>query len=255
MTNVKTALITGASAGIGKAFAEKFAQQGFNLLLVARREELLVSLCQQLSKQYSIEANFIVKDLSQPNAAKELYNEVEEGGFVIDVLVNNAGYGIKKSFTKADWHQHDQSLHLMINTLTELCYLFVPGMLQQQYGRIINVSSLAAITPPFRGSLYSGIKSYVLHFSIALHKELRNKGVYCTAVCPGLTHTEFHNVMGVEKWTRRIPELFWMDVDKVVGQAYISVMKGKPMVINGLVNRVTAMIMRLIPFRLANALP
>ena len=142
MTNVKTALITGASAGIGKAFAEKFAQQGFNLLLVARREELLVSLCQQLSKQYSVEANFIVKDLSQPNAAKELYNEVEEGGFVIDVLVNNAGYGIKKGFTKADWHQHDQSLHLMINTLTELCYLFVPPTPKTRLSSLLGSSLL-----------------------------------------------------------------------------------------------------------------
>jgi len=243
----KTALITGASAGIGHAFAEQFAQHGFNLVLVARREDKLKEIAASISKVHGVKAETLPVDLSTQDAVPEIMAELDKRGLTVDVLVNNAGYAILDDFSEASWADHATMLEVMLIGYTRLCHAIIPPMKQRGYGRIINVSSLSAFIPPNAGSLYGGIKSYIVDLSIALDLELRPHGIHCTAVCPGFTYTEFHDVMQVRNFLSSIPSFVWMSADAVAREGYEAVMAGKLVVINGRINRLIAMVYNLMP--------
>jgi len=250
-SNSRYALITGASSGIGLAFAEEFARNRFNLILVARRREKLRAIGSELQQKYRIQVVMICADLNKADALESIQQRIAECNLTIDALVNNAGFGTNRNFLEADWSEHNRSLTVMLTGYTRLCYLLAPSMKARGYGRIINVSSLAAFLPPTAGSLYTAIKSYVLHMSAALDLELRPFGIHCTAVCPGFTYSEFHDVMKVRQAVSKYPGFMWMDAERVAREGYKAVMKGKPVVINGIVNSLIAGVAAVIPRYLA----
>lgn len=246
----KFALVTGASAGIGKALATEFARHGFGLILVARRKDRLTEIANTLNLRYNVPCHVYPADLSKNNAAQKLYDQLQKDGLQVDALVNNAGYAIMEKFTDASWKDHQAFLNVMLLSLTQLCYLFGQDMKRRGYGRILNVSSVAAYSPEWSGSLYGGIKSYVAHFSEALDLELKPHNVYCTALMPGFTYSEFHDVMGAKGALAKLPTWLWMDAETVAKEGYNALMNGEPAHINGLVNRSMVTAFNLMPRKL-----
>lgn len=243
----KTALITGASAGIGKALAEQFAVNGFNVVLVARRLDKLQEVATDLENRFAITATCVSADLAKAASPKKLYDTLVNKNIHIDVLVNNAGYAINESFTDTSWKQHQDFINVMMSSLTQLCYLFSKDMKARGYGRILNVSSVAAFAPEWGGSLYGAAKAYVKHFSEALDLELKPHNVYCMALCPGFTVSEFHDVMGVRSAVSKLPKWMWMDAKTVATQGYKALMRGEVTFITGVVNKTMVTAFELLP--------
>lgn len=186
-----TALITGASSGIGAAIAAQLAEQGTHLIVVARREDRLEALKQKLEADYGIKVTVIAKDLSEAGAAESLFRTVKSQNLAIDLLVNNAGFGRKGKFHKEPLSCYQQMMQLNISTMTELTYLFSQQMMQRGDGYILQVASIAGYMPVPGFAVYAATKSYVLNFGRAIHHELAGKNVHVTTLCPGATETEF----------------------------------------------------------------
>lgn len=187
----QTALVTGASSGIGKAFAYQLAKKGVNLVLTARSENKLSRITSDLISKFGIEATYIIGDLSKPNAAKEIYNEIIAKKLHIDLLVNNAGIGQWANFLDESIETYTVTINLNITSLVALTHLLLPEMLKNQKGGIINIASGAALQPGPYMAVYAASKAFVLSFSEALYGEYLDKGITVTAVCPGNTPTEF----------------------------------------------------------------
>lgn len=246
----RTALVTGASAGIGTAFAELLAAEGYDLLLVARREDRLRELADKLAKKHNGRYEVFPADLRDPAAPTEIVKHAEDLGVDIDVLINNAGLSGKGKFSETPWEEIDGELQVMVTAVTHLTHLIVPGMRERGWGRVVNLSSLAAFQPPGASLLYTGIKTYVLNMSMALDMELKPYGVNVTALCPGFTHSEFHDVMGTRSQASKLPGLLWQDADVVVRDGWEAVKKGKPVCVPGGVNKFLSASMRPVPTRL-----
>jgi hypothetical protein len=189
----KNVLITGASSGIGLAMAKDFASRGANLILTARSEDKLMQLAEDLSDK-NIKTHVFIEDISLPNSAQRLFNQVNETGLKVDVLVNNAGYGRWGNFDECPIEDYENMVHLNVTSLTELSYLFVDQMVKRGSGGIINVASTAAFFPIPYSAVYAATKAYVLSLSEALNFEYSKKGVHVMAVCPGATESKFINV-------------------------------------------------------------
>lgn len=244
----RTALITGASSGIGLAFAEEFARHGFSLVLTARRAERLDAIAADLTARYGVRAGTICADLSDPEAPAQIFGEIERAGLGIDALVNNAGYGISGHFQDAPWEAHEDFIEVLMRAPCALAYLALPGMRTRKYGRIINIASLAGFLPASLGStLYPAAKSFLIAFSQSLALELKSTGVHVTAVCPGLTHTEFHDKDELRPDIARAPRWVWMKADTVARQGYDAVMRGTPLIVNGPHNALAAALIRSLP--------
>ncbi|MEE4249559.1 MAG: SDR family oxidoreductase [Alcanivoracaceae bacterium] len=246
----RTALITGASAGIGAAFARHLAAEGFNLLLVARRAERLQALADELQREHGIRCDVFAADLNDPAAPAAIMAFADEKAIAIDVLINNAGLSGKTAFAETPWSALAGEIQLMVTALTELCHRVLPGMRERGWGRIINLSSIAALSPPGASLLYTGIKSYVLNISQSLDMELKPQGIHVTALCPGFTHSEFHDVMGTRDTASKLPNLLWQDAESVVREGWQAVMKGKPVCVPGAVNKLVAASIRPLPIAL-----
>ncbi|MDJ0726597.1 MAG: SDR family oxidoreductase [Prochloraceae cyanobacterium] len=188
---MKTALITGASSGIGKAFARELAISKTNLILVARSRDRLEELAAQLKEEYSIEVEVISCDLTAPQATKSVFETVAEKDLQVDLLINNAGFGDYGEFARRDLSKQVQMIQLNTIALVELTYLFLPGMKERANGGIINVSSIAGFQPLPYMSVYSATKAFVLHFTEALWAENSNSGINILALCPGATESNF----------------------------------------------------------------
>lgn len=249
-TSPRTALVTGASAGIGAAFARHLAAQGINLLLVARRAERLEALAAELTAAHGVRCHLFTADLNDPAAPEAIMAFAEREGLGIDVLVNNAGLSGKTAFADTPWPTLAAELQLMVTAVTELCHRVLPGMRARGWGRIINLSSLAAFSPPGASLLYTGIKSYVLGMSQSLDMELKPQGIHVTALCPGFTRSEFHDTMGTRDAADKLPGLLWQEADEVVREGWEAVMKGKPVCVPGVVNKIVAGSMRPLPVAL-----
>ena len=189
----KNVLITGASSGIGLAMAKDFANRGANLILTARSEDKLMQLAKDLSGK-GIKTHVFIEDISLPNSAQKLFNQVNEAGLKVDVLVNNAGYGRWGNFDECPIEDYENMVHLNVTSLTELSYLFVDQMVKRGSGGIINIASTAAFFPIPYSAVYAATKAYVLSLSEALNFEYSKKGVHVMAVCPGATESKFINV-------------------------------------------------------------
>ncbi len=248
METKRTVLITGASAGIGKAFAEVFAQKGFNLVLTARREDRLHDIQKQLNETYGVTVTPIALDLHDSEAPQQLFDRIQTEGLVIDALVNNAGYGVPGYFHNTDWNKQKDFIQVLITVVAQLTHLFLPGMIERDYGRIINVSSLNGVVPGSPGqTLYSGAKSFVVQFSQTLYLETKGTDVNVTAICPGLAYSEFHDVTGTREAVSKKPSRKWMDAETVARESFESVMKGEPLLINGRGNRLSAFLIKHLP--------
>ncbi len=187
----KYALITGASSGIGRDFARILAAKGINLVIVARREELLKQLKEELKELHQVEIEIFVKDLSEPNSALDVKKYLDQKGIFITLLINNAGFGLFGDFAKLDEQKEQQMLQLNINTLVQLTKIFLKEMLAKGEGYILQVASVTSFQPVPWYSTYGASKSFVLHFAEALYQELKGTPIHVSALCPGETATEF----------------------------------------------------------------
>ncbi len=175
----RTALITGASSGIGEAFADAFAASGFDLVITARREDRLRALAARLEQQHGRRVHVIPADLADPGAVERLCGEIAARGIAVDALVNNAGFGVPGAYVKSTWPQHDLFLQVMVVAVAELTHRLLPGMIERRYGRIVNVASLAGLVPPTAGhTLYAASKAFLIRFSEALAQEVEHQGVH-----------------------------------------------------------------------------
>jgi uncharacterized protein len=248
----KTALVTGASSGIGKAFAELLAQKGYAVVLTARRADRLDALAAELKQKYGVVTQTIVADLSQPNASRQIAGELASRKLAIDVLVNNAGYGVPGSYINVPWNDHERFMQVMVTAVLDLTYRLLPGMLERGWGRIINIASVAGmVTAPAGHTLYGASKSFLIRFSEALAAENGPKGVNVTAVCPGFTRSEFHDVTGTRDRMNKMPGLLWLEADDVAREGYDAVMKGRSVVVNGAIYRLLVWLTGAVPRSLA----
>lgn len=250
----RTALVTGASAGIGEAFARLLAAEGANLLLVARREDRLRALATELEQAHGIRAEIFAVDLSRPEAAAEMVAALERMHLPVDVLVNNAGFAASTGFLNSEWSALNAEIQVMMTALTELMHRLAPGMKARGFGRIINLASLAAFVPTAPSMLYTGIKAYVLNVSQAVDMELKPFGVHVTALCPGFTWSEFHDVQGTRALTNKLPGFMWQDAATVARLGLDAVMAGHPVCVPGALNKTVAFTARLFPERLRYAM-
>ena len=246
----RTALITGASSGIGEAFADLFAAEGFDLVIVARRQERLEAVAERLRTTHGSRVDVLVMDLAQQDACERICNELTARGIHIDALVNNAGYGVPGSYASNPWQRHQEFLQVLVVAVAEMTYRFLPGMIERGYGRVINVASLAGLVPaPAGHTLYGAAKAFLIKFSEALSNEVGSHNVHVTALCPGFTRSEFHDVTGTRK-QMNLPSWMWMDAPTVARQGFDAVMDGRFMHVTGRINRTIAALVRHMPQRL-----
>jgi short-subunit dehydrogenase len=250
----RTALVTGASSGIGDAFAEVLAAHGYDLVVTARRADRLEDLAARLAARYNVRVTTIPADLSEPDACERLCDEITRRDIDVDMLVNNAGYGLPGAYDSHAWERHQRFLRVLVLAVTELSHRLLPGMLERGHGRIINVASLAGLLPaPAGHTLYAASKAFLVRFSEALAHEVRGRGVHVTALCPGFTSSEFHDVTGTRKTVSRLPAFMWMRAADVAREGYEAVEAGVPALVTGRVNRTIALAGRLLPQRLVGA--
>ena len=246
MTN-KTALITGASKGLGKEFAKVHAANGGNLVLVARSEGDLILLKNELiAKHTAIKVAVIAKDLTLPESAIEVYNEIKEKDIKIVYLINNAGIGEFGFFVDANWERNAQMIDLNVKVLTHLCHLFLPDMMARKQGRIMNISSTAAFQPGPMMAVYFASKSYVLHLSEALNNEVQESGVSVTAFCPGPTDTYFMEDSNMNK-SKLVKNKKLASSHLVALSGYNAMMNAKPVKIYRFWNKALAFSVRFVP--------
>lgn len=237
----KTALVTGASSGIGQAFAEYLARQGVHLIIVARSTEKLQQFAKQWQSDYQVRVTVIALDLSNSDAALQLFEKITQQDLSVDILINNAGFGKWTNFLDQSSKSYQQMIMLNMLTLTQLTQLFLPKMLQQQQGIIINVASTAAFQPLPYIAVYGATKSYVLNFTEALAGEYQKSGVQFLALCPGNTLTNFAEVAQANT-----EGMHAMTVDDVIHSAIRGLEKQQTVVITGRLNYVTAQLARVV---------
>jgi short-subunit dehydrogenase len=228
----KTALITGASGGIGLELAKLFAKDKINLLLVARSGNKLAALAGSFEQQYGITAKWLATDLTAATAAQEVFDYCRNNQLSVDYLVNNAGFGDFGFFAESDWTKQLQMINLNITTLTHLTRLFLPGMIEKRFGKIMNVASTAAFQPGPTMSVYYATKAYVLSFSEAISNELEKKGVTVTALCPGATESGFQQAAAMEE-SRLVKGKKLPSSEEVAEYGYKAMMRGKVVAIEG----------------------
>ena len=245
MKNKETALITGASGGIGYELAKEMAQKGHDLIVVARSEDKLRAMAQAFKQQYGVQVDVIAKDLLQPSAPDEIFTELQDAGKTIDILVNNAGFASYGFFHELDRNKELNMMQLNMVTLTHLTHLFLSGMVQRGNGRILNVASTAAFQPGPLMAVYYATKAFVLSFSEAIANELDGTGVTVTALCPGPTESGFQSRAAMEE--SKLVQNGLMDAETVAKMGYSAMMAGKTIEIPGFSNKVGALMPRFFP--------
>lgn len=245
-------LITGASAGIGAALARVYAQEGWDLILTARREAPLQTLAGELTR-LGAASTVLTEDLSDPAAPQRLFDAIQARGLTVDGLVNNAGFSRTEGFLNTDPAAHKAMIQVMLAAPVELARLFAPAMVERGYGRILNVASLAGQMPATGGdTLYGPIKSFLIKASQGLHLELRGTGVHVTALCPGYTLTEFHDVNGTrQEVSSAYPAWMWQTADHVARVGYQACEANRPKVTPGVMNNLLAGLAKHLPDRVA----
>lgn len=237
-----TVIITGASAGIGKAIAYEFARHNFNLLLVARSEDKLKKLCTELGESYGITARFLPLDLLADDAAEKLLEFVKDNNINAAYLINNAGMGDAGLFEKSDIQKDENIIRLNVLTLMRMNRLFIPHLKKNRGGTIVNIASTLAFAPTAGEAVYAASKAFVLSFSQALYEETKKSNVSVLTICPGVTDTDFFKSAGFElgQFKAATPESF-------AAFAYQSIVKKKALSIHRITNRLTALFCRLVP--------
>ena len=236
----KVALITGASAGLGVEFARQLSKRGHRLVLAARRKDQLESLAEELGN-----ARAVAIDLSKPGASAALVADIEAAGEQVDLLVNNAGFGLIGGFAQLDAERQREMIDLNVGTLTDLCRAFAPPMVARKSGAILNVASTAAFQPGPKMAVYFATKAFVLSFTEALHEELKPHGVNVSALCPGPTRTEFGEVAGFGG--NGMFDRVAMEAPEVVRAGLDGLDKNRAVVVPGMMNKIGAASTRFAP--------
>ena len=255
MTDPKrqTALITGASSGIGRELALLLARDGYDLVVVARRRERLEALGTELTRELGARTTVLEADLADPASPGRIAEDLAGRSLTVDVLVNNAGFGVYGSFAKTPIEKETEMIQVNATAVTHLTKLFLAGMIERRRGRILNVASTAAFQPGPLMAVYYATKAYVLSFSEALANELDGTGVTVTALCPGPTITEFQKTAGLEQ-TRLFTGPLVMDAAAAARAGYEGMKRGKRIVIPGLPNKLLVQAVRVTPRRLVTAI-
>lgn len=240
MNNQKTVLITGASAGIGRALAREFASHGYNLVLAARRKERLEVLQGSLTSDYHVRVDIYPVDLLQEDAPDRIMDFADREGISVDILINNAGMGYAGLFADMDWNSIKSILDLNIIATTRMTYLFLRRMEEKNHGTIVNIASTLAFAPTAGEDVYAASKAYILSFTQALYEETKHTGVSVLTICPGMTRTEFFDQAGysLNNFNLAIPEQF-------AAFAYKKIIEKKPLSIHRLFNQAVALFARL----------
>ena len=236
----KVALITGASAGLGVEFARQLSRRGHALVLAARRKDRLEELAKELGN-----ARTVAIDLSKPNAAAKLMADLQAAGEEVEILVNNAGFGLIGKFAQLDARRERQMIDLNVGTLTDLSRAVAPQMIKRKSGAILNVASTAAFQPGPKMAVYFATKAFVLSLSEALHEELKPHGVHVTCLCPGPTRTEFGEVAGFDG--NGLFDRVAMEAPEVVETGLKGLDRNQAVVVTGLVNKIGAASTRFAP--------
>jgi uncharacterized protein len=236
-----TCLITGASSGIGAEIARKLASRGLGVTLVARREERLRELADEIAETYGVEAEVVTGDVSKERSRKALINEIDRRGLTVEVLVNNAGFGSGGRFTELTAAKETEMVRTNCEAVVALTGHYLPEMASRGRGGVLNVASLIAFQPvPFQAT-YGATKAFVLSLSDALHEEMRGTGVTVTAVCPGPVRTEFGAQGGFGGADERIPDALWLDAGKVAEDAVRALESGDRVTVPGAGNQLAAL--------------
>ena len=245
----RLALVTGASAGIGAAFARILASHGYDVALTARRTERLEKLAEEISLRYGVETLTVAADLAEAEAPGQILEHLTAHGRTVDALVNNAGYGLPGSYAETRWEDQRAFIQVMMTAPADLAHRVLPGMIQRRFGRIVNVASLAGLVPPSAGhTLYGASKSFLVRFSQSLHLETQGNGVHVSALCPGFTFSEFHDVNGTRaQISRSTPPWLWLGADEVAAAGYEAVEANRPVCVPGAPNKAIAAVAKLIP--------
>jgi len=246
----KTALVTGSTSGIGKAFADKLAHEKYNLILVSRNAEKLKAQSETLSKEHGIQVSFIPLDLSQPGAARKIFDTVGEMGLSVQFLINNAGFNKAGSFLETDVLKEIEMINLHITFTTEMMKLFIPVMVGNNYGRVLNLGSTGSYIPCPYDAVYAATKAYILSVSKGINAELKGTGVSITTLCPGSTKTEFARKAGLEN--TMLFSRFVLDPAVVADIGYKALVRGKASVIAGAYSKMQVLSSRLLPSSIVN---
>lgn len=238
-------LITGGSGGIGLELARQFAKNGHNLLLVARSQERLEIIANDLSETYNVDVKTIAQDLSLPGSATQLFAKTGKAGYEVETLVNNAGVGDLAYFPEADMERETTMMELNMVALTQLTKLYLPGMIKRKNGRVLNVASMAAFVPGPYMAVYHASKAYALSFSQAIHAELEGTGVTVTVLCPGPTRTGWARGAGMGE--KAFTGASTMDAETVARAGYEGAMTGKSVVFASRRHRLVIAALRLMP--------
>jgi uncharacterized protein len=242
----KTALVTGASSGIGEAFARRLASRGTDLVVVARRQERLESLAGELGDRHAVEVEVLPADLADAGERGRVEDRLRQDARPVDLLVNNAGFGTSGRFADLPVEREDEQIRLNVLALTRLTHAALPGMIARGRGAILNVSSVTAFTPVPNNATYAATKAFVSSFSEALHQETRGTGVTVHAVCPGFTRSEFHETA---QWgdDRKVPSFLWLSAERVVDDALAATEKGRAVSVPGLPYKAYGLGVRVVP--------
>ena len=243
------ALITGASAGIGRELARQLAAAGKDLILVARRKEQLQALAAELGDAHGVDIDVIQADLSDPAAPAALFEETRRRDLDVDYLINNAGSSGPDLLSDRSWSDNGHYLQLMTTSVAAMCHFFIPPMRERGFGRVLNVASVAGLLTVSGDYSYGPTKAYLVALSKGLSVALKSDGIHVTALCPGFTHTDFHASEKLTNMKRSTPGFIWYDVDVVVREGLRALEKGRAVYISGRIYRFLVPILRMPPSR------
>jgi short-subunit dehydrogenase len=245
MTNRARALVTGASSGIGDAVARGLARRGHDLVVVARSGDRLEKLAVELRTAHGVDVDVLPADLTDDAERAKVEDRLADGAAPIDILVNNAGFGTNGRFAELPIEREHQEIDLNVLAVVRLTRAALPGMVERRRGGILNVSSAASFQPGPRNATYSATKAFVTSFSQAVHEEVAGTGVKVSCLCPGFTHTEFHDVANIDHGT--IPGLLWMSAEQVAEAGIAGLEQNHALVVPGLPYKAAAVSVRLMP--------
>jgi short-subunit dehydrogenase len=242
---VSTALVTGATAGIGNAFVRRLAKERYDLVLVSRHAERLEALAAELRASYGVLVEVLAADLAEDDGCRSVEARLDDRDRPVDVLVNNAGFTVNRRFVTGDIEDEERMLRVLVRAVLRLTRAAVPGMIERRHGAVINVSSVAGFVPQ---GTYSAAKAWVTSFSQGLAADLAGTGVRVVALCPGFTNTEFHERAGIDM--SRTPDWLWLDAEEVVDAAFAALARGTVVCVPGAQYKTIVTVVRHVPARL-----